>query len=221
MAVANHWILQDKSGHLSLSLEMLFCRGQRGQGWWDMSRSRDLDCEGKQESRIESPPRTLVSSRSSWGSWSTGESGISLLFLVYSHIPDWLGGCMFSNRLDTWDTIYTKMTSWIPRVMFWVLVLHPFTFFLVFVLPVLWQLIISMVIDQWYPKYMISPSNYAKELHPEGSLGTGESPWDGNSARCLWSGSLGRRWASPAVVTAASASWNHEGFSADNSGWKM
>lgn len=118
MAVANHWILQDKTGHLSLSLERFFYRGQRGQGWWDMSRSRDLDCEGKQESRIESPPRTSVSSRSSWGSWSTGESGFSLLFLVYSHIPDWLRGCMFSNRLDTWDTIYTKMTSWIPGLCF-------------------------------------------------------------------------------------------------------
>ena len=150
-----------------------------------MSRSRDLDCEEKQESRIENLPSTSVSSRSSWGPGAQeNQEFLSCSWYIATFLTGWEVICSQTDWIP--GTLYIqKMTSWIPRVMFWVLVLHLFTFLLVFVLPVLWQLIISMVIDPWYPKYMISPSNYAKEPCPQGSLGTGESPWNGNSARGL------------------------------------
>lgn len=113
MAVANHWILQDMSGDLILSLERLFCRGQRGQGWWDMSRSRDLDCEGKQESRIENPPSTSVSSRPSWGPGAQENQE----FLSCSwYIATFLSG---------WEVVCSQ-TDWIPGTLYIQKWLHGF-----------------------------------------------------------------------------------------------
>lgn len=93
---------------------------------------------------------------------------------------------MLSKRLDTWDTVCTKMTSWIPEDVFWVLMPHLFIFLLGFVLH--GSLLASALTShhlhgdgRWYPKHMISPSNYAKERGPKGALGTEESPWDWNS----------------------------------------